>query len=328
MFRLQFFAVFLLTLVFSCASAHDIVDDNKQFLIGVISFDTPFLECQRGLADGLKRMGYGEHRVKYVIHDLHKKLDKIPDIVNELRKQHCDLILTTSIPVVLAVKKALETGEPIPVIFTMVADPVGLNIVASLQTPGGYISGINYNAIAMIPKRLSLFREAFPEMKTVAVLYNHGEGWINDYVQKILQPAANSLKFQLVFYDIRSRQDMVDAANNFDSSVQGLFMIPDPLAISFFSDLVSLSRQYELPIMVLDNILLEKGGVMGYSPSFYSIGQQAASMVVRVLSGISPGKLSVQNPNQVQLIISIKEAKELGLVFPESFLSSADAIIR
>ncbi len=328
MTRLPFLAAFFMSLIFSCAFAHDTAEDKKIFLVGVISFDTPFLECQRGLDDGLKQIGGMDKQIRYAIHDLKKDLNKIPAIVRKLQQQHCDLIVTTSTPVVIAVKKSLQQGDPIPVVFTMVADPVGLHIVPSLQNPGGNISGINYNAFAMMPKRLSLLREAFPDMKKIAVFYNHGEDWITSAVKKMLLPAAESLNFQVVHYDIRSQEDMIAAAHHFDNAIEGIFMVPDPLAISFFGELVSLSRKNKLPIMVLDNILLEKGGVLGYSPSFYSIGVQAASMVARVLSGVSPGRLSVQNPNQVQLIVSLKEAQRLDLILPESFLSSTDIILR
>ncbi len=328
MSKLRFFVVFLILLVCSCASAHGIGNNKKAVLIGVISFDTPFLECQRGLADGLKQKGWADKQVHYVIHDLKKDLSKIPAIVRELQQQHCDLILTTSTPVVLEVKKAIEEGEPIPIIFTMVADSVASKVVSSFRNPGGNISGINYNAFTMMPKRLSLFREAFPDMEKVAVFYNHGEIWIDEAVQKILLPAAESLNFRVVSCDIRSQADMIEAIHHFDSSVEGLFMVADPLAISFFEDLVDLSRKYKLPIMVLDNALLEKGGVMGYSPSFYSIGFQASVMAARVLRGVSPGRLSIQNPNKIQLVVSQKEAQRLGLILQESILSHADTILR
>lgn len=98
--------------------------------------------------------------------------------------------------------------------------------------------------------------------------------------------------------------------------------------ISFFDDLIALSSKHKLPIMVLDNKLLEKGGVLGYSPSFYSIGRQSANMAAKILRGTHPGRLSVQNPTHTQLVTSMKEVKRLGLTLPESFLVNSDEIIR
>jgi putative ABC transport system substrate-binding protein len=318
-----------LSLIFSSVLSSEIADAAKPLLIGIISFDTRFLDAQRGLADGLSQQGFrAEQNIRYIIYDVKKDLSRIPSIVQQLQQQHCDLIMTITTPVVLAVKKSQTESRPIPVVFTMVSDPVGSKVVPSLQSPGGYITGIRYNAFAMMPKRLELFGEAFPNMKHIAVFYNHGEAWIAEPVRQVFLPAAKSLGFRVSSYDVHDKKSMIAAIHQFDETVEGVFMVPDPLAISFFGDLVALSRKYKLPIMVLDNILLEKGGVLGYSPSFYSIGQQAATMVAKILAGTNPGRLAIQNPKTIQLVVSLNEAKSLELLLPDSFLVNTDAIIR
>jgi len=325
--QLQFISV-IIFLILSCFQETTIASEKKTLLICVISFDTKFLDAHRGLADGLKQMGYQENQLRYVIHDLKKDLSQIPAIIDELHKQKCDLILTTTTPVVLAVKKALEQTNPIPVIFTMVADPVGSKVVPSLKNPDGSITGISYNAFSMLPKRLALFSEAFPDMKTIAIFYNQGESWISEPVQKLFMPTAESLGFQVISYDVRDKDSMINVMKQFDPSVEGLFMVPDPLAISLFAELLHLSRQYKLPLMVLDNMLLKNGGVMGYSPSFYSIGVQAATIADRILSGTSPKRLAIQNPMETRLVISMREAKRLGLKPSDSILNQSDDILR
>ncbi len=326
---LQAMSLSILTLVFFCLPSLGHAGTTPPLTICVISFDTKFLDAQRGLADGLSHQGFLQNKeIRYIIHDLKKDLSRVPDIVRQLQQQHCNLILTTTTPVVLAVKKSQRENNPIPVIFTMVANPVGAKIVPSLQNPGGHITGISYNAFAMIPKRLELFRRAFPQLTKIAILYNHGESWIAEPVRHFLLPAAKSLKFEVTHYDVHDQESMTAVSNQLDSSIEGLFMVPDPLAISFFEDLVTLSRKGKLPIMVLDNILLEKGGVLGYSPSFYSIGLQAAIMAGRILAGTEPGKLSIQNPQETKLIVSLKEANRLGLKLPDSFLANSDELIR
>jgi len=326
--HLRLSILLFLSLLFSVLSS-EIADADKPLLIGIISFDTRFLDAQRGLADGLSRQGFrAEQNIRYIIYDLKKDLSRIPSIVQQLQQQHCNLIMTITTPVVLAVKKSQHESRPIPVVFTMVSDPVGSKVVPSLQNPGEYITGIRYNAFAMMPKRLELFREAFPNMRHIAVFYNHGEAWIAEPVHQIFLPAAKSLGFEVTSYDVCDKKSMIAAIHQFDGTVEGIFMVPDPLAISFFSDLVALSRKNRLPIMVLDNILLEKGGVLGYSPSFYSIGQQAATMVGKILAGTNPGRLAIQNPKTIRLVVSLNEAKSLGLTLPDSFLVNTDAIIR
>jgi putative ABC transport system substrate-binding protein len=317
-----------LFLVFSCIPAPGGAEDHQDIVIAVLSFDTEFLNAQRGLADGLQQINYSDKKVRFIIHDLKKDLSQIPAIIEQLKQQQCDLIMTTTTPVVLAVKKSLRKTDSIPVVFTMVADPVGLQVVSSLQKPEGYITGISYNAFAMIPKRLELFRDAFPEMENIAIFYDYDKSWIANPIRELVFPAAESLGFKVHPYNVRTKEDMIAMSSQIDSSIDGLFMVPDPRAISFFGELLDLSRQHKLPLMVLDNMLLKKGGVMGYSPSFYGIGQQAAFMIHKILTGTPPGKLSVQNPAVIRLVASLKEANRLDLILPDSFLMNCDAIIR
>ncbi|MCK4503685.1 MAG: ABC transporter substrate-binding protein [Desulfuromonadales bacterium] len=297
--------------------------------IGVISYSTQFLDAQQGLTDGLNQLGLIESKnVRYLVYDLKKDISQIPAIIKTLQNEKCDLILTITTPVTIAVKKELQQTHPIPVIFTMVADPVGSGIVANLQKPGGHITGVSYNAFAMMPKRLELFREALPEIKQIAIFYQHSATWLDKPIQKILYPTATSLNFEISNYDIHSEKDMAAVLKNFDPDIQGIFMVPDPLSIAYFGDLVNLSRQYNLPIMNLDNILISKGGIMGYSPSFYSIGKQAATLANKILNGTPTGNLAIQNPDNVQLVVSLAEANRLGIKLDESFLAHADKIIR
>ena len=302
---------------------------NKQFTIATIAFDTQFLDTQQGLKSKLAQLGFHEGvNIHYLVYDLKKDLSSIPEIINALHQQNCDLILTITTPVTLAVQKALQGTKPIPVVFTMVADPLGSGIVHSLQKPGGNITGISYNAFAIIPKELELFREAFPQLQRIALIYNHSEDWLSNPVKKIVIPAANKLNFMITEYNVSNQLEMDLLLKSFDSKIQGIFMLPDPLVVSFFTDLVTLSRKYKLPMMVVDNTLLIKGGVMGYSPTFSAVGRQAGTMVNKILSQTPAGQLSVQRTRNLQLIISLREANLLGITMPAAFLRQSDRIIR
>ena len=270
--------------------------NDKLFTVAVIAFDAQFLDTQHGLKNQLEQLGYHEGvNIRYLVYDLKENLSPIPQIIDTLHQQHCDLIMTITTPVTLAVKKVLQKTKPIPVVFTMVADPLGSGIVSSLQKPGGYVTGISYNAFAIIPKKLELFREAFPHLQRVAILYNHSEKWLDKPVKKMLLPVIEKLNFKLTDYNVSNQFDMTRVRENFDRKIQGIFMIPDPLTVSLFTEMVKLSREYKLPMMVVDNTLLKKGGVMGYSPTFFSVGQQAATMIDKILSHVPSGNLSIQN---------------------------------
>ncbi len=307
--------------------AHDYAE--RDFRVGMIAFDKPFLEVCDGLVDGLEQFGFQrDGNIHYEIHHVDKNISKIPDILDSFAKNHIDLIFTVTTPVALAVKKKAEELN-IPVIFTVVADPVGSKIVPSLQASGCAMSGISHIAFELLPKRLLLFKEAFPGLRRVAIFYNPQEKWLRENVNSpALHAAAAEAGIKFVEFHIKNEEEMDRICRSISSKdIDGLFMIPDPLAASLFGRIVKLSRREKLPLMVIDNMFLKKGGVLGYSPAFYDVGFQAASMVHSVFHGIQAGQLPVQNPDKVRLVVSLKEIQRLELDISDTFLSKADEII-
>ena len=105
-------------------------------------------------------------------------------------------------------------------------------------------------------------------------------------------------------------------------------MLPDPLSVAHFKELLELSHRLKIPLMVIDNMLLQRGGVMGYSPDFYGVGVQAATIVDQIFKGTAPGDISVQNAEKVNLVISLKEVRKLGLEISDDILLQADEVLR
>lgn len=322
---------FCLVLLLCLSPTKSPAQDQKKSIvsIAVLAYNTQFLSTVDGLEEGLANLGLQKNdNLRIKSFNLREDLSTVPGVIKQLEEQHYDLIVTITTPVALALKAAMNQTNPIPVVFTMVADPLRSGVVASLQRPGSFMTGISYNAFDMIPKRLELFRQAFPELRRIAVFYNQSESWLEQPIRKTLYPAAKDLGFEIIAYDVRSRSDLIAIQKDFNPRIQGIFMVPDPQQISFFDCLVTLSRQHHLPMMVLDNILLEKGGIMGYSPSFASIGHQAATYVYRILAGTPAAELSIQNPDSIQLSISIHEAQSLGIELNPEVLSWADNLLR
>ena len=318
----------LFLLIFSCAPSIFSANDTK-LNIAIIAYDTQFLEAQIGLKDGLKNLGYFEDiNISFTTYNLKKDLSSIPSIIENLRRNGCELIMTVTTPVTLAVKKAQKDTTQIPVVFTMVADPLGAGIVTSLTKPAGFMTGIAYNAFKIMPKKLELFREAFPTLTKLAIFYNHDEEWLNQPVKTFLLPAAKQLGFEITAYHICKHTNFDKIMQSFKPEIEGIFMVPDPLSISVFPNLVNLSRQQNIPLMVIDNSLLTKGGVIGYSPTFFTVGQQAASLVSKILKGTPAGDLAVQTTKSIQLAVSLREANKLQIVIPETFLRQCDLILR
>lgn len=296
--------------------------------IGMIVFDTPFLAACRGLKAGLAENSVQGANVVFHEYNIKKDKSRVPQIMRELAADKADLVFAVTTPLVLAVKPEAEKYN-IPMVFTVVADPVGSGLVSSLLHPGT-MSGISYIAFELVPRRLMLFAEAFPDMKKVAVFHDPNEkGLSRNNDNPELKAAAREADVELVEFHIHSKDDLrKTCAAITRRTVDGIFMLPDALSAASFDVLVQLSRREKLPLMVIDNMLLAKGGVMGYSPDFYDTGFQAAAMVKSVLKGVDPGELPVQNPDKIKLKVSLKETNRLGLMISPQFLIKADEIIR
>ncbi|MEA2108977.1 MAG: ABC transporter substrate-binding protein [Pseudomonadota bacterium] len=297
--------------------------------VGIIVYGAPFLKSADGFRDGLTAAGYRKGvDVQYSVHNVNKNRESIPVLVRELIQHHYDLILAVTTPVVQEVKKATE-GKEIPVLFTTVSDPLDSKIVASLKEPGGNISGISHLSFSLLSKRLVLFKETFPSIRKVAVFHNPGEGFLEDHIDRFLKVVVVESGMEIIHLHVRDAKEMKTACERLSSNdVDGIFMVPDPLPMAMFGELVAASRREKLPLMVIDNVLLAKGGVMGYSPDVYDVGFQAAWMAVQVFQGAEVGKLPVQNPDKVRLVVSLKEAKSLGLPISRDILQRADEVIR
>ncbi len=297
--------------------------------IGVIVYGAPFLRSFDGFRAGLEAAGYREGvEVKYSVHNINKHRESVRALVREFIQQDYDLILAVTTPVVQEVKKATK-GQKIPVLFTTVADPVESRIVDSLEKPGGNITGVSHIAFPLMMKRLLLFIEAFPALERIGVFYNPEEMFLKNQLGQFFKLVSTETKVKIVKIQVRNCQEMENACKQLSKvDVDGLFMIPDPLTMAMFEDLLSCSRREKLPLMVIDNTLLRKGGVMGYSPDVYAVGFQAAAMAARIFHGANPGDLPVENPDQIKLVVSLKEARTLELSISRDILRQADEVIR
>jgi putative ABC transport system substrate-binding protein len=303
----------------------------------VLAYARPFLKAADGLKAGLRQLGLKPHReVVFTVHELNRDLARIGQLLPEKMgspEKNWDLIYTITTPVTLAVKKIVEErGLQIPVVFVVVADPEGSGVVADLRRPGGWFTGISHSSLELLPQRLLLFREAFPKMRRLLVFFNPDEEISRrSYDSPLLHRAARDCGVDLVACRVRNGDELERQCARLRSrpgSVDGIFMLPDPFSVAHYGSLLKLSRGLKLPLMVIDNMLLQQGGVLGYSPDFYDVGSQSATLVKHVLAGIPPGEIPVQNADRVKLVVSLREARALGLRPSPRILLRADEVLR
>ncbi|MEA1922431.1 MAG: ABC transporter substrate-binding protein [Pseudomonadota bacterium] len=307
-------------------------NNHRVHRVAVLAFAPPFLKSYEGLRSGLKGRGYNlDNDLFFDVHCLGRDTTKVEPLMEKLVAADYDLIFSITTPVTRAIQAALAASKAeMPVVFTAVADPLGSKIVDSLRRPGGNFTGVSHLSIELLPQRLLLFKKAFPAMTRVALFFDpEVEISKRSLNQGFLRRAAADIGLELVVVHVRNRDEMVKSCRSFSPErADAIFMLPDPLAVAHFNELLKLSHRLKIPLMVIDNMLLQRGGVMGYSPDFYGVGFQAATIVDQILKGGAPRDIPVQNAEKVNLVVSLKEVQGLGLEISDDILLQADEVLR
>jgi len=271
---------------------------------------------------GLRELGYVEgQNIVIEYRYVEGETDRIADLAGELVRLKVDVIVTASLPPVLAAKKASNT---IPIVFAAVNDPVAAGRVASLARPGGNVTELTNFSPDLDGKRLELLKEALPHVTRVAYLWNPdapGTGL------RGMQAVATGLGLQLQSLDVRTPTDFDGA---FESAVRGraqaLIALPSPLFITHYKRIVDFATKSRLPAMYPFRDFVAGGGLMSYTPSDEN-WRHAASYVDKIIKGAKPADLPVERPTKFELVINLKTAKALGLTIPHSLLLRADQVI-
>ena len=275
---------------------------------------------------GLNELGYTEGKnivIEYRYAD--GKADRLPALAVELVRLKLDVIVATTTPSVLAVKKAAAT---IPIVFVSVADPVASGLVASLARPGGNITGLTILAPELSGKRLELLKEAVPKATRVAFLWNSANP-AQGLLWKESQAAAQELRLQLQSLEVRSSNDFENA---FEAALreraQALITAPEPLINTHLKRIVEFAAKNRLPAMYAGPEVVDAGGLMSYAPDYTHQYRRAATYVDKILKGAKPSDLPIERPMKFEFVINLKTAKEIGLTISPNVLARADKVIK
>ncbi|MBI3625737.1 MAG: ABC transporter substrate-binding protein [Candidatus Rokubacteria bacterium] len=243
----------------------------------------------------------------------------------ELVALKVDVIVADSTPAALAVKSATKR---IPVV-AIAGDPVGSGLVASLARPGGNITGLSILAPELSGKRLDLLKQALPKVSRVAVF------WTSTLTAeavglKEMQTAAQALGVKLSSLGARRTTGHADAlAMAIKERADAIIVFgDDPLGAPPVRQILSLAAEHRLPVMYDRREYADAGGLMAYGVSVPDVFRRAAVYVDKILKGVKPADLPVEQPTKFELVVNLKTAKALGLTIPQSVLLRADHVIQ
>ena len=274
---------------------------------------------------GLSEAGFAEGRdVAIEYRWAENQYDRLPSLVAELIHQQVSVIAALTTPSAIAAKAATAT---IPIVFTTIADPVQIGLVASLNRPGGNLTGVTFLNVEIVPKMLELLHEVVPTATTMAALVNptnpNADTWSTG-----LQVAARTLGLELNVLRASTERDIDKAfATLIPLRVGGLVIVNDVFLITREEQLVALALRHRVPTIFQTRASVVAGGLMSYAGSASDAYRQAGVYTGRVLKGEKPADLPVQRSAKVELVINLKTAKVLGLTFPITLLGRADEVI-
>ena len=305
---------------------------DRMRLIGVLmahgESDAEFEAYLDGFREELQKLGWTEGRnirieTRWGVLDDAESRQRI---AKELVALQPDVILTQNTPPTASM---LQQTRTIPIIFVIVADPVGSGFVESLARPGGNATGFTVLEPTTAGKWLELLKEIAPRVNRAAFLFNPATA---PYVKYFLNPfnaAAASLGVEAIAAPVhdRSELDTVVAAQAREPN-SGLIVIPDGFLNVHRAEIISLAARYRLPAVYPWRFFAEAGGLLSYGSDQRDQFRLAATYVNRILRGAEPSELPVQAPVKAELVINVKTAKALGLTIPQSLLLRADEVIQ
>jgi putative ABC transport system substrate-binding protein len=297
---------------------------TKTFRIGVINeawaANHPTLE---GLKEGLRELGLVEGReVVYDVHFTRGKPGAADEAAAALVKAKVDLIFTSDDAPTLAAKKATQS---IPVVFTLVGDPVATGLINSLAYPGGNLTGISSRATDLAPKRLEMLKEMIPTLRRVWFIYYSGD--ITDAAaRRDLEAAARRLGLELSPRPVNDAEKLKETLKEIMPGDGVLSPTSNTLDIPVAVLEAQLGSR--VPAIYPSAIWASHGGLVSYGPDFRAQGVQAARLVAKLLRGIKPKDVPVEGAENINLSINLKTVSQLGLTVPPKIFFGASAVFR
>ena len=278
-----------------------------------------------GLIRGLAQRGYVlDRNVAFERRGAQFQLDRLPELVDELVASRVDVIVAIGYPAAAAAKQGTKT---IPIVSAGTPDAIATGLVNSLSRPGGNLTGISDDAVALSAKRLQLLKEAVPQLRRVAMLYNAADLGMTQRYQ-VSAAAAQTLGLTVQPLPVREPEGFDEAfAAMTREPPDGLLMVTDALTALNRRRVFEFAAAHRLPAIYEFEALVRDGGLMSYGSDMRELQDRVAGLIDRILKGTKPAELPFEQPTRFPFVINLKTAEALGLAIPLSILARADEVI-
>jgi putative tryptophan/tyrosine transport system substrate-binding protein len=293
--------------------------------IGVLSGTSRVHADEEALRQGLRQNGHVEGQNLLIEWRYAEgKYERLPELATELVKLKVEVIVTAGTPATLAAKNATTLT---PIVFTLVPDPVALEVVSSLARPGRNLSGFSHLAVEQTGKQLELLTEAVPSLNAIVIVTDRANP-VAAVVLKEAQIAARTLGREARLIEVRDAAELEPAFTAIARErARGVVLVPSSFLVTHGPRIAELAIKRRLPVLAWTSTLTKSGTLISYGASTLDILRRAGGHVDKILKGAKPADLPVEQPTKFELVINLKTAKAIGLTIPQSVLLRADQLI-
>ncbi|NDY58791.1 ABC transporter substrate-binding protein [Desulfovibrio sulfodismutans] len=280
----------------------------------------PALDAVRnGFVEGLKKNGV-EATVNVHIAQGNPAVNV--QIASQMLGEKPDLVMAIATP---SAQAAAQKIKDIPVLFSAVSDPVGAGLVASLDAPGGNVTGMT--DMSPVDRQLELMREIKPDLHTLGVIYNAGEA--NSVSQlELLKAEAKKRGIDTVEATVTNSSGVFQAAKSLVGKCDAIYIPLDNTVVSALESAIKICTESKLPLFSSDNDSVPRGTIAAVAIDYGRMGEQTAVMAKRILvGGKKPAAMPVEQLQDLEVVVNKKAAADMGVTLPESVLKKADKII-
>jgi putative ABC transport system substrate-binding protein len=298
-------------------------------IVGILAAGSPAPLFTVALAQGLKESGYTEgQNVRIEYRWARGAYDLLPRMADDLVSLRVNVLATFGTAAARVAKAAsVKVAPPVPVVFSFGSDPVAEGLVASLNRPGGNMTGSTSIGGSLAPKRLELLRAFLGDDSRLAILINP-DNPLAGPERADAETAARTLGQRLEVLSARNESEIdTEFASLKQQQISGLIIAVDTFYFGQMRRMAALASRFAVPAIGPLQEFVAAGGLMTYGPSIQEVNRQAAIYVGKVLKGAHPADLPVMQPTRFELAINLKAAKALGLAVPPSLLAVADEVI-
>jgi putative ABC transport system substrate-binding protein len=318
----RWIAIFAISILLMRAALPADAADQRPYRIGVLNeafaANHPTVE---GLRAGLRDLGFEEGR--HVVFDIRfSKGDpkSLAPAAQALVKEGVDLLFTSNEVATHAAQAATRT---IPIVFTLVGDPIASGVVKQLARPGGNLTGISSLTSDLMPKRLEILKTLYPGVRRVWFIHDATDPTGAAALKKGME-AAQQLRIELTPLGVADAPHVVAVLKTLQPG--DALLAPDQDGFDIGASILEKSLEARVPAMFPSSLWIEHGGLVSYGPDYYAQGLQAAQLVAKILRGRRPADLPVESADRVYFTLNVKTAVGFGLSVPSKVLFRADGI--